>query len=183
MAKLKKPIPKFESEEQAAEYWDTHSPLEHFYEEDWKPLRAKRPKQPKELTEEQVIEVEVNKVIIHRWEMRVNKGAVRDCDYWDCAHKIQPGEEYCNELYPGGHILSYCLKCSAFFMAQALNALLTERQEVKDKAEEARREIRELLYCQHTRKAIHYSIPLCPKCSDALKQALKPSEDKEGGKG
>jgi predicted transcriptional regulator len=44
MAKLKKPIPVFSSEEEEAEYWDKHSLLEHFDESDFVPLRVKVPK-------------------------------------------------------------------------------------------------------------------------------------------
>ena len=40
MAKLKKPLPKFRTEEEEAKYWDTHSPLEHFDISDFKPLRV-----------------------------------------------------------------------------------------------------------------------------------------------
>jgi predicted transcriptional regulator len=41
MAKLKKPIPTFRSEEEEAEYWDKHSLLEHFDESDFEPLQVK----------------------------------------------------------------------------------------------------------------------------------------------
>jgi predicted transcriptional regulator len=44
MAKLKKPIPAFSSEEEEAEYWEKHSLLEHFDESDFVPLRVKVPK-------------------------------------------------------------------------------------------------------------------------------------------
>lgn len=44
MAKLKKPLPEFKTEEEEAEYWDSHSPLEHFDESDFKPLQARVPK-------------------------------------------------------------------------------------------------------------------------------------------
>ncbi|MDP2918722.1 MAG: CopG family antitoxin [Dehalococcoidia bacterium] len=40
MAKLKKPLPKFETEEEEVEYWDSHSVLEHFDETDFKSLQA-----------------------------------------------------------------------------------------------------------------------------------------------
>jgi hypothetical protein len=68
-------------------------------------------------------EVEVDKCVIHHWERRTNHGATFNCDYWDCAHKIQPKEKFCIEFYPEGHIHSYCLECSAFFMAQAIDYL------------------------------------------------------------
>lgn len=41
MAKLKKPIPVFRSEEEEAEYWEKHSLLEHFDESDFEPLQVK----------------------------------------------------------------------------------------------------------------------------------------------
>jgi hypothetical protein len=41
MAKIKKPIPLFKSEKEEAEYWDRHSPMEHFEESDFKPLQVK----------------------------------------------------------------------------------------------------------------------------------------------
>lgn len=44
MAKLKKPIPAFRSEEEEAEYWDKHSLLEHFDESDFMPLQVKATK-------------------------------------------------------------------------------------------------------------------------------------------
>jgi predicted transcriptional regulator len=44
MAKLKKPIPAFSSEEEEAKYWEEHSLLEHFDESDFVPLRVKVPK-------------------------------------------------------------------------------------------------------------------------------------------
>lgn len=44
MAKLKKPIPSFKSEEEEAEYWDKHSLLEHFDESDFSPLQVKTAK-------------------------------------------------------------------------------------------------------------------------------------------
>jgi len=44
MAKLKKPIPAFTSEEEEVEYWEKHSLLEHFDESDFEPLQVKVPK-------------------------------------------------------------------------------------------------------------------------------------------
>lgn len=44
MAKLKRPLPKFETEEEEAEYWDKHSVLEHFDESDFKPLQVRAAK-------------------------------------------------------------------------------------------------------------------------------------------
>jgi len=44
MARLRKPLPKFETEEEEAEYWDNHSLLEHFDESDFKPLQVKAAK-------------------------------------------------------------------------------------------------------------------------------------------
>ncbi len=44
MAKLKKAIPAFRSEEEEAEYWNKHSPLEHFDESDFEPLQIQVPK-------------------------------------------------------------------------------------------------------------------------------------------
>lgn len=44
MAKLRKPLPKFTTEEEEAEYWDNHSLLEHFEESDFKPLQIKAAK-------------------------------------------------------------------------------------------------------------------------------------------
>lgn len=44
MVRLKKPIPAFRSEEEEAEYWERHSPLEHFDESDFKPLQVKAAK-------------------------------------------------------------------------------------------------------------------------------------------
>ena len=41
MAKLKKPLPQFRTEEEEAKYWDTHSPLEHFDISDFEPLQVK----------------------------------------------------------------------------------------------------------------------------------------------
>jgi len=69
-------------------------------------------------------EVEVDKCIIHHWERRTHHGSTFSCDYWDCPHKIQEGEKYYLEMYPEGQVMSYCLECSAFFMAQAIDYLL-----------------------------------------------------------
>jgi hypothetical protein len=44
MARLKKPLPKFNTEGEEAEFWDKHSPLEFFDESEFEPLRVKRPK-------------------------------------------------------------------------------------------------------------------------------------------
>jgi antitoxin component of RelBE/YafQ-DinJ toxin-antitoxin module len=44
MAKLKKPIPDFKTEQEAERYWDTHSVLEHFDESDFERLNIKRAK-------------------------------------------------------------------------------------------------------------------------------------------
>ena len=44
MAKLKKPIPVFRSEEEEAEYWEKHSLLEHFDESGFEPLQVKAAK-------------------------------------------------------------------------------------------------------------------------------------------
>jgi len=44
MARLRKPLPKFGTEEEEAEYWDNHSLLEHFDESDFKPLQVKAAK-------------------------------------------------------------------------------------------------------------------------------------------
>lgn len=44
MARLKKPLPKFQTEEEEAEYWDNHSILEHFDESHFKPLQARAAK-------------------------------------------------------------------------------------------------------------------------------------------
>lgn len=41
MAKLKKPLPRFNTEEEEAEFWENHSPLEYFDESSFKPLRVK----------------------------------------------------------------------------------------------------------------------------------------------
>lgn len=71
------------------------------------------------------IELELNKLIIHQWAKYTNDtGRVFNCDYWDCPHKIKTGETYYVELYLGGQSHQYCLECSAYFMAQALNALV-----------------------------------------------------------
>ena len=73
-------------------------------------------------------EVEVNKCVIHHWERRTNDKFVWHCDYWDCPNKIQAGEKYYIEMYPDGHVMSYCLECAAFFMAQAIDYLLPVAQ-------------------------------------------------------
>lgn len=44
MAKIRKALPRFQTEEEEAAYWDSHSPLEHFEESDFKPLTARRAK-------------------------------------------------------------------------------------------------------------------------------------------
>jgi hypothetical protein len=44
MARIKKALPIFETEEEEAEYWEKHSISEHFDELDFKPLQAKAPK-------------------------------------------------------------------------------------------------------------------------------------------
>lgn len=41
MARLKKRLPKFATEEEEAEYWETHSVLEHFDESDFEPWQAR----------------------------------------------------------------------------------------------------------------------------------------------
>jgi predicted DNA binding CopG/RHH family protein len=41
MLKLKKPLPKFNTDEEEAEFWDNHSSLEYFDELDLEPLRVK----------------------------------------------------------------------------------------------------------------------------------------------
>lgn len=41
MAKLKKPLPRFSTEEEEAEFWENHSPLEYFDESSFKPLQVK----------------------------------------------------------------------------------------------------------------------------------------------
>ena len=41
MAKLKKPLPKFSTEDEEATFWDKHSPLEYFDEPAFNPLRVK----------------------------------------------------------------------------------------------------------------------------------------------
>lgn len=71
-------------------------------------------------------EVEIDHCVIHHWERRTHRGVEFRCDYWDCAHKVQDGEKYYMELYPGGQTESFCLECSAFFMAQAIDFLLKE---------------------------------------------------------
>ncbi|MBI4286148.1 MAG: hypothetical protein HY670_09700 [Chloroflexi bacterium] len=40
MARLKKPLPRFETQDEEAEYWDKHSLLEHFDESEFKPFQA-----------------------------------------------------------------------------------------------------------------------------------------------
>ncbi len=69
-------------------------------------------------------EVEVNKCVIHHWEKGTHHGRPMNCDFWDCPHKIQDGETYYLELYPEGHLHTYCLECAAFFMAQAIDYML-----------------------------------------------------------
>ncbi len=72
-------------------------------------------------------EIEIDKCIIHHWEQRTHHGNPFNCDYWDCSHaKIQDGEEFYLEMYPDGHSHYYCLECSAFIMAQAIDYLLKE---------------------------------------------------------
>jgi len=44
MARLKKPLPKFATEEEEAEFWDKHSPLEFFDISEFEPLQVKIPK-------------------------------------------------------------------------------------------------------------------------------------------
>lgn len=68
-------------------------------------------------------EVEIDKCVIHHWEQRTNHGTDFPCDYWDCSHKVCHGDKYCLEMYPEGQVESYCLECSAFFMAQAIDYL------------------------------------------------------------
>jgi len=68
-------------------------------------------------------ELEVDHLVIHHWEQQRSSSQF-PCDYWDCSHKIHPGDAYYVELYPEGHSLGFCLECSAFFMAQALNTLM-----------------------------------------------------------
>ena len=70
-------------------------------------------------------EVEINKCVIHHWECRTHHGPEFHCDFWDCPHKIQDGEKFYLELYPEGQYHSYCLECSAYFMAQAIDYLLS----------------------------------------------------------
>ncbi len=69
-------------------------------------------------------EIEVDKLVIHHWEKQTNTEGTFACGYWDCPHKIQPDETYYIELYPDGQCESFCLECSSFFMAQALNTLM-----------------------------------------------------------
>jgi hypothetical protein len=71
-----------------------------------------------------IIELEVDKVVIHHWEKETNKGGYFPCNYWDCPHTIRTGDIYYSELYPSEQTESFCPECSAFFMAQALNKLI-----------------------------------------------------------
>ena len=81
------------------------------------------------MEKQELIEKVVNSLVIHHWDRQINKGMAFNCDYWDCPKKIKTGDKYYVELYPNGHTLSYCLECSAFFMAQALNTLLDQPQD------------------------------------------------------
>ena len=71
-----------------------------------------------------VEELEVDKLLINHWEKETNNSHTFGCDYWDCSHKIRIGDTYYTELYPGEQSESYCVECSAFFLAQALNLLM-----------------------------------------------------------
>lgn len=71
-----------------------------------------------------VYEVKINNMVIHHWYELTNTEDKFSCDFWDCPHSINPGDKYYSEIYPNGHTMSYCLECSAFFMAQALNTLM-----------------------------------------------------------
>ena len=73
------------------------------------------------LTDEELI---LDDLMIHKWEKQVNKGEPLLCDFWDCTHyNIGDGETYYFEEYPEGMGHTYCLECSAYFMAQATNKL------------------------------------------------------------
>jgi hypothetical protein len=67
----------------------------------------------------------VDKLVIHCWARNVNEGDTFNCGYWDCANQILPGDTYYDEIYPQGQTESYCLECSAYFMGQALNTLVS----------------------------------------------------------
>ena len=67
----------------------------------------------------------IDKTVISYWERRNNEGNTFNCGYWDCHKQILPGDTYYVELYPQGQIESYCLECSAYFMGQALNTLVS----------------------------------------------------------
>lgn len=71
-------------------------------------------------------EVEIDKCVIHHWERRTNQGANFSCDGSYCPHKVKTEEKFYLEMYPEGQAMRYCLECSAFFMAQAIDYLLKE---------------------------------------------------------
>ena len=70
-------------------------------------------------------ELQINKLVIHSWARQTNDGGTFLCDYWDCPNQILPGDTYYVELYPQEQTESYCLECSAYFMGQALNILVS----------------------------------------------------------
>lgn len=71
-------------------------------------------------------EIMIDNLVIHPWKEQKHKGATFSCGYWDCPNKIRSGDVYYSNIYPDGNEESYCLKCSCFFMAQAINAFFNE---------------------------------------------------------
>ena len=69
-------------------------------------------------------ELIINSLVVHHWKEQKNNGLPFGCNDSDCLHKIETNETFYQELYPEGQALSYCLKCSAYFMSQAVNTLI-----------------------------------------------------------
>ena len=55
------------------------------------------------------------------------------CDYWDCTRGIKKGEHYYFEDYGSGQGHSYCIDCTAFFMAQKLSHVIPLAEALEEK--------------------------------------------------